>query len=171
MTTSIYLRPLRLEDALISYRWRNDPKVWTYTGKRPNIKITPEIEKNWLENTLKQPDQLRYAICIKQSDQYIGNVQLLDINNHKAELHIFIGDPTFWGKSIGSQATLEVLKLGFFKHMLTEIYLKVHPDNLVAQKIYKKAGFEISNQTAELLTMNLNKARFIELNSKESIES
>ena len=40
----IYIRPLRIEDALISYKWRNICEIWALTGSRPDIEITPELE-------------------------------------------------------------------------------------------------------------------------------
>jgi len=45
----VLIRPLQIEDASISWKWRNDPVVWKYTGSKPNIKVTEEIEKRWLE--------------------------------------------------------------------------------------------------------------------------
>lgn len=164
MSLSIYLRPLCIEDAQISCHWRNDPEIWKYTGQRPDVNITTEIETNWLKGTLNRKDQLRYAICIVGTDTYVGNVQLLDILNNKAELHIFIGDRAFWGKNIGYNATIQVLRLGFLKQMLSEIYLKVHTENKIAQKIYERAGFQASTSEKDLLSMKIDKARFVNLN-------
>lgn len=164
MSLEIYLRPLRIDDAQISFRWRNDPEIWTYTGTKPTTKITVEIESKWLQNTLDRKDQMRLAICIVGTDTYVGNVQLLDIANDRAELHIFIGDKTFWGKSVGYKATIEMLRLGFLKHKLSEIYLKVHPENKGAKKIYEKAGFEDTFSETDFHSMKIDKNRFIQIN-------
>ena len=35
MNNSIYLRPLVLDDAKISYKWRNTPEIWKYSRFDP----------------------------------------------------------------------------------------------------------------------------------------
>ena len=85
----ILIRPLKIEDAEISFKWRNDPEIWKYTGSRPTTEITKEIEFNWLKKSLKDQTKARFAILA--DDVYVGNVQLTDIIlNESAEFHIFI---------------------------------------------------------------------------------
>jgi hypothetical protein len=40
----ILIRPLRKNDADISFRWRNMTDVWEFTGNRPHTIITKEIK-------------------------------------------------------------------------------------------------------------------------------
>jgi len=139
----IYLRKLKIEDAFISYKWRNNPKIWNLTGKKPNKTITPEIELKWIKEVLSRKDEYRCAICIDKTDEYIGNVQLTNISNGKAEFHIFIGEERYWGKGIGTKATKEMIKIGFQLLNLNEIYLFVNKLNIAAIIAYLKAGFVI----------------------------
>ena len=137
----IHLRDLCIADSEISYVWRNDPAIWEYTGSKPKIYITPAIEKEWLTNALTNTDQKRFAICINDNEQYIGNVQLTEIQNHKAQFHIFIGEKNFWGKGIASEATRLMVNYGFEYLGLKEIYLYVNRLNVAAIKAYEKCGF------------------------------
>ena len=66
----IYLRPLKEENALISYKWRNDPEVWKLTGSKPDMLITPEIETSWIRKVLQDTTCRRFAIYIAESDEY-----------------------------------------------------------------------------------------------------
>ena len=141
-TLNIYLRPLREEDALTSYKWRNDPEVWKLTGSRPDIVVTPEIEKDWIRKVLQDPASRRFAICIAQNDTYIGNVQLTNITGEEAEFHIFIGEKKCWGKGVGYMATTELINIAKKQLPLKRIYLYVKPGNTAAIKIYEKAGFK-----------------------------
>lgn len=52
MNDEVYIRPLELKDALVSYKWRNNPRIWRLTGSRPNTFVTPEIETEWLKHVL-----------------------------------------------------------------------------------------------------------------------
>jgi len=153
----IYLRKLEINDALISYRWRNNPKIWALTGNRPDRVITPEIELDWIKKVLSRNNEYRCAICIEGTDEYIGNVQLTNINNGCAEFHIFIGEEKYWGKGIGTVATKQMIKIGFEKLELNEIYLFVHKLNIPAIKVYLNCGFVIEQSDGNQIKMVIRK--------------
>jgi RimJ/RimL family protein N-acetyltransferase len=137
----IYIRPLIEKDAYTSFKWRNKSKIWKLTGSSPNIKITPKIEFDWVRKVLNKKDEMRFAICIKEKNEYIGNVQLTKIKNYKAEFHIFIGEEKYWNKGIGSIATLLLIDYVKKNMNLNQIYLYVDKENIAAYKVYKKCGF------------------------------
>jgi len=64
----IFLRPLKVEDALTSYKWRNNPALWELTGSKPNRLITTEIETEWINKVLRRKDEIRFAICIDKTN-------------------------------------------------------------------------------------------------------
>lgn len=151
----IYLRDLVEKDALTSYKWRNNPNIWKFTGRKPDKVITPEIELEWIKEVLQRPHEKRYAICINGTDEYIGNVQLTNIDKGEAEFHIFIGEEKYWGKGIGTQATLELIKIAFNQLKLKKIYLFVNKKNIPAIKAYLNCGFIIESCTADQIKMEI----------------
>lgn len=157
----IYIRPLQTEDALISYKWRNNMKIWEFTGSRPNMEITSKIEKDWIKNVLNRKNEKRFSICVKDTNQYIGNVQLTSIKNKKAEFHVFIGETSMWGKGIGYQATKLILEYGFNEIGLNNIFLSVREDNKKAVKLYEKIGFVKVVNHLKMTKMSINKENFI----------
>lgn len=161
MNHSVYLRELYLSDAKISYKWRNNPLVWKYTGSRPSRIINEKIETDWLKNALKKPQDFRFAICLKENSQYIGNVQLINVNSNAADFHIFIGEPSFWGKGIGKEATILMLNFGFTHLDLNSINLEVHKENLAAYSVYKKIGFEENGIKNDFLKMTIEKDKML----------
>ncbi|WP_256010071.1 GNAT family N-acetyltransferase [Desertivirga xinjiangensis] len=142
MKYAVYIRPLVLCDSEVSYQWRNNPEVWKYTGARPDKVITPEIEREWLAACLARDDEYRFAICLKTTGQYIGNVQLIQVKNKNAQFHIFIGDQQYWGKGIGKQATALTLQHAFENLMLDSVTLSVNKENHAAIEIYRKMHFQ-----------------------------
>ena len=148
---NIYLRPLKEEDALTSYKWRNDTEVWQLTGSRPDMVVTSEIEKNWIRKVLRDPTSRRFAICIAESDEYIGNVQLTSITEEEAEFHIFIGEKKYWGKGIGYQATEKIIGFARKNMSLKSIYLYVKALNKAAIMIYEKVGFSFVDKEKMIL--------------------
>lgn len=151
----IYLRPLEISDALISYHWRNNSKIWEYTGKRPDVEITSEIEKAWLEKVLDESNSKRFAICLAETDIYIGNIQLTSILNDQAEFHIFIGDTRYWGQKIAQKATRLILAYAKNELGLKSVYLTVNKANKSAIRVYENVGFVFSDESGENMNIIL----------------
>ena len=129
MSYNVYIRPLREEDALTSYQWRNDPKIWRFTGSRPDRYITPEMEREWLVSALSRENEKRFAICLCEDDTYIGNVFFTDIKNGHALLHIFIGEMRFWGKNRAFESAWLALEQGFTRLGFQQVNLEMHKNN------------------------------------------
>ena len=151
MCNSIYIRPLRREDALTSYKWRNDPDIWLYTGRRPDRIITPEIELDWIDRVLKDTTSRRFAICLKEDGTYIGNVQLTDIEKETAKFHIFIGTKEYWGKGFATEATELLIRYAKENLMLKKLHLWVNPLNKAAVKVYLKCGFSAVDDSINMI--------------------
>lgn len=162
MKPTVYIRPLVLKDAKTSYRWRNDPDIWTYTESKPDRIISPEIEEEWLKGKLSKVGEIRFAICLEENDQYIGNIQLLDIDDDKATYHIFIGEKSFWGKGISQSATKLILTYAFSELNLEKVLLEVNPLNVPAWKAYQKIGFAAVGRNKEngFMKMTIGKNEF-----------
>jgi RimJ/RimL family protein N-acetyltransferase len=171
MNDSIYLRELYLSDAKTSFNWRNNPIIWKYTTFNSGKKITEKMELEWLKSALKKPNDHRFAICLKSNSQYIGNVQLTKVMSNTAEFHLFIGDPSFWGKGIGKQASILMLDFGFTHLDLDSIILEVHKENYAAQSVYKKIGFsEIgSNHDFSKMIIRKDEMSVFENNAAQNI--
>lgn len=141
MNPAVYIRPLVLDDAKTSYKWRNDADIWKYTEYRPDRHISPEMEEEWLKSKLTKINEKRFAICLEENDRYIGNVQLLEIEKGNASYHIFIGERDFWGKGISQKATKLILSYAFSELNLENVLLEVNPLNVAALTVYGKIGF------------------------------
>jgi len=152
----VHLRPLQEADADKSWHWRNDPRVWRFTGNRPTKLITPAIEREWLRNVLTRSDEIRFAICLGDKYEYVGNAQLTSITNADAEYHIFIGDINYHGKGIGSKTTELVIDYAKIKLGLMAIYLHVHSANTSAIRAYEKCGFILNDKLNNRLLYKLD---------------
>jgi len=144
----VLIIPLEEKHAETSWKWRNDQLIWEYTGNRPDIEISPEIEKQWIQNVLKDKASKRFAITV--DDIYVGNIQLTNITQHSGQYHAFIGEKEFWGKGISFIASQQVIRYAKNVLNLERIYLKVHPNHERAIKLYKKSGFRIISSEIEM---------------------
>ncbi|MDO7171355.1 GNAT family N-acetyltransferase [Mariniflexile sp. AS56] len=139
---AIYIRPLEEQDAYVSVKWRNNPEIWKFTGAKPDNLVTIEMELSWIKKVFERTNEKRFAICLSDSNQYIGNVQLTDIEGSEAQFHIFIGEAAFWNKGIGTTATKLILEYGFDVLKLSLIYLYVKEVHKAAVKAYQNSGFK-----------------------------
>lgn len=137
---NVTIRPLCVDDAKISYKWRNDPEVWKYTGSKPNTRITYEMERQWIENVLIDETSKRFAIIA--NNKYIGNVQITDIDSQRsAQAHIFIGDKEFWGNGIATKALKVLIDVVQNELTIKELYALVHPQNSASLYAFLNNGF------------------------------
>ena len=147
MNDEIYLRPLRVADAAISWRWRNDPSIWEYTGSRPDCVVTEEMEREWAARVISDSSRMNFAICRKSDDKYIGNVYIVGIHENSGELGIFIGESTARGCGYGLQA-LRLLKKVAKMRGLNKILIDVAKDNIPAIIVYLKSGARLLDSSS-----------------------
>jgi RimJ/RimL family protein N-acetyltransferase len=154
----VYIRPLSAKDSSVSFRWRNNPLIWKFTGKKPDKIVTVQDEFEWINNVLSNDDEFRFAICIDSTNEYIGNAYLTNYDeiDKKAELHIFIGEIEYWNKGIGFQVVRLLEKVGVDKLSLRQIYLFVNRENHAAVSLYRKCGFESVSTRENFIKMTKN---------------
>jgi len=140
----VYLRAFEIEDYKKSIKWRNDQNIWKSTGGNYFF-VSSEREKKWIENAIfNDKNNIRLAICLKENNKYIGNVNLVNIEwiNRQAEFSIFIGEKKEWRKGYATEATKLMVDFGFNQRNLNRIYLTVLENNKVAIHLYEEMGFK-----------------------------
>ena len=136
----VYLRPLTVEDAATSWRWRNDKDLWRFTGSRPDVHVTELVEKEWALKATTDETRLNYAICLSPSNRYIGNIYLVNIHDSCGELGVFIGEKNCQGKGYAQQALALLKEAAKRDKGITRIVIEVRPDNTAAMITYLKSG-------------------------------
>lgn len=140
-TTHKY-RFLKKTDISYFNKWINDEEVIRYSlTKFHKIKSKEEIE-NWFSTMLV--DDNCFSVGMENLDgELIGHVGIAGINtvDKNGEYFIFIGNKKSWGKGIASQATKDIVDLGFKVLGLHRILLTASSANKGALKAYRKAGF------------------------------
>lgn len=149
----VQIRKITIQDASISYIWRNDQEIWKTTGRNWNKKVTQNDELEWIKKVINDKSRLTFAICIGENQEYVGNVQLTDIDEIKGVFHIFIGNKNFWGKGIGKEATKLLLEYAEQNLSIKYIFLKVLKTNKKAYNIYKNAGFIFIKEVNQYIHM------------------
>lgn len=140
---AICLSPLDESCATKEYcSWLNDPDVNKYLETK---QATIAGIKKYIEEKNKNPNCLFLGIFSKKNQKHIGNVKLepIDFKERKAIFGILIGDKSYWGKGIGTEATVLLVNYAFNNLKLKEIGLGVLLQNKFAIRVYEKVGFKL----------------------------
>ena len=139
----VYLRALEPDDYKTSVRWRNDDEIWSMLGGRKYF-VSEAYEQKWVNDVVHGSKDVRLAVCDKETDMYIGNVYLTDIDyvNRTAVSHVLIGNHDYWGRGIATEAYSILLDYAFNELNLNRIEATVLDSNIASLKMHKKCGYE-----------------------------
>jgi RimJ/RimL family protein N-acetyltransferase len=136
----ITIRRFEREDIPKKIEWINNPE----NNQFLHYDIPLEIEKTqkWFDDNIARTD--RYDAVIVADGVPCGTIGLLNIDkkNCKAEYYIAMGETNLKGKGISTRASKLILDYGFYELGLNRIYLYTETDNIPAQKLFEKVGFQ-----------------------------
>lgn len=139
--TKTYLRILEETDLDRTLKWINDPDLMILMGVRgPRTAI---MQKKWFEELNLDSTKIVFAICLKESNEHIGNASLYSIDpiHRNAGLSIFIFDKAYHHQGYGMDAIILLLEYAFDYLNLHRIYCKTRSDYKEAMNLYRKLGF------------------------------
>lgn len=152
----IYLRPLQDLDAPIMLGNTTDEEIRYMTGTKSNF--TLEQIKAHINHINNDSSRYDFAICLKENDQMIGELSILDIegDDKKAGFRISMSSIELTGKGYGTEAIKIVLQFVFEELHLNRLQLEVFSHNLRGIRAYEKVGFVNEGVLRESLYYNGN---------------
>ena len=144
----VRLRRIERSDLPGFVAWLNDPEVRRHLALV--YPMSQVQEDAWFEEQLKaEPAAQPFAIEAQRERGGDGEwvllgaigLHLVDWRNRWAELGIFLGDKSRWGKGLGTEATRLLVRFAFDTLNLNRVFLRVYADNARAIRCYEKVGF------------------------------
>ena len=144
------LRELERKDIEIINSWRNDRALIANLGA-PFRFINADIDTAWYDNYLSSRNNTIRCSVVDEKDEIIALVSLTNIDrlNQTAVIHIMVGSEENCGKGIGTFAMSNMIKHAFYDMNLRRIELSVLEENIRAQRLYKKIGFQVEGMRRE----------------------
>ena len=142
VTKRIILRPLEIKDIDIIAEWRNNPEI--HKNFFSHKFIIKSNQENWYKSLLISKEKMLFTIVEREKKNTVGFVGFdhIDYKNQQAEYgNLLIGGNNTVRKGYATEATLILLKYGFYELNIHRIYLKVFEWNKLAIQFYKKCGF------------------------------
>lgn len=138
----LYLRPVLKDDIPFITAWINDPEITKFL--KVNVPMTPEDEMKWFESiSAKKPNDIVFAIVLKENDEMIGVMGLHHVNflDGLARTGSFIGVKDYWSKGYGTEAKMLVLEYAFNTLNLRKVCSAVYDFNGRSKKCLEKCGY------------------------------
>ena len=163
---NVSIRPLRENDALVSWKWRQDPDIFgpTVGGWYKNASLEKEME--WIRNVLTREDEMRFAILAE--GLYVGNVYLTSISPDSAEMGIFIGNKAYWHKGVGWNARLLAVKYAFEILKVKKVVSRIKSSNTKALSIAMGQGSVPLRREGNLVYLELSAEDFYSENNNSA---
>jgi RimJ/RimL family protein N-acetyltransferase len=146
----VRLRAYREDDLKNTVAWLNNPVVTRYLQNMRPWSIVEE--RAWLERVMRNEDPSSLTLVVETMDgEYVGAAGLMHIDgrNRSGEAGIVIGRPEDWGRGLGTEALLLLLRHAFEEMNLHRVMLRVYTFNERAIRSYKKIGFEEEGRLRE----------------------
>ena len=142
---TIYLRPVEPEDASLLVLWENNPDNWRVSGTEAPFSYHAIREYiNSIQN-FRESKELRLIICLKETHQPIGTLDLFDANfkHGRAHIGILIADELERGKGYAKEAIRSVIDYASESLDFYNLSANVLEDNLPSIKVFEDTGFEL----------------------------
>lgn len=141
---SIFLRAVEKDDATKLMLWENNPSHWKVTGTEVPFSFSTILEYIEQAQNIRSHGQLRLMICLNDTKEAIGTVDLyqVDFKHFRAAIGILIADKTLQQKGFAYETISIVENYALQFLALRNLYCSIHSDNISSLKLFEKAGFE-----------------------------
>lgn len=116
----------------------NNPDIAKMITKKVRI-FTYEQELEWIKEKLDE-NACIFSMIEKTTDEYIGNIEIMNINNNSGEIGICI-TASKQNKHYGTEAMKRIVEYGYSTLNLDCLELNVYSTNPRAIHCYEKVGF------------------------------
>lgn len=148
-TGDISIRPMKASDFDLVAKWLSDPRVFEFIHGKP--KDLTWVKKKYGPRIAKK-EKINSNI-IEYKNKPVGYIQYFDIKPYEKDyemenandiwaIDLWIGEPNFWDKGIGSKALKLIMEHIFKDKKAKKIIIDPHIDNSRAIHVYEKVGFK-----------------------------
>jgi len=138
------LRPLKQDDVSPSYvGWLSDNEVNQFMETR-HIEQTEQAIREFVDKQYSAQDTYLFGMFLKPSGQHIGNIKIGPVkSNHSvADISLFVGEKTCWGKGFASEAIRSVAEFGLKQLRLNKVSAVAYSVNQGSVRAFLNAGFK-----------------------------
>ena len=144
-TSRLLLRRFTIDDAKDMYEnWASDEKVTKFLtwNAHDSIDVTKFILNLWVKE-YENPNTIRFAITLKDSNEVIGAIDVVNYVNGNPEIGYCLSRK-HWNKGYMSEACNAFIKYLFDKGF-NKIVIEANVNNIASNKVISKCGFTFTH--------------------------
>ncbi|MEK9968857.1 MAG: GNAT family N-acetyltransferase [Ferrovibrio sp.] len=144
-TDHLLLRTLQMDDATDKYLgWLNDPEVNRYLETRWRPQTMDSI-RDFISSSLPRDNEHLFGMFMQADKRHIGNIKVGPRKPHQpyAEVSLFIGDKSAWGKGYATEAIAAVSNYAFNHMDVIKLGASAYSVNRGSIRAFCKAGYQI----------------------------
>jgi [ribosomal protein S5]-alanine N-acetyltransferase len=137
------------------YQWLDDLSLDLYT-ERSYFPNNPERMESYYSKAYKNDELILLGIFDNSTNEHIGNITFQNINwiNRNAIIAYLLGNASFAGKGIMTDAVLMMLYYGFNKLNFERIGSGVSELHNASKRVLEKSGMKIEGKLRNYLLRN-----------------
>ncbi len=141
---TIYLRAVEKDDLTRLMIWENNPKHWKVSGTEVPFSTHALLQYIEQAQHIRQHGQIRFMICLNDTNEPVGCIDLFDANfkHQRAAIGILIAEEGNRNHGYAGEALDLVLQYAEQIVALRNLYCSIHSDNPASIRLFEKAGFE-----------------------------
>jgi len=139
---NVLLRAVTIDDCNETYlNWLNETTINQYLETRWTTQSIESI-KDFVKSIRESDHSYLFAIIV--DGKHIGNIKIGPIHHHYqyADISYFIGEKSYWGKGIATDAIFLITDFGFKILKLNRIQAGAFADNIGSLKALEKNGYK-----------------------------
>lgn len=117
----------------------NDKEIQKFISKEERV-YSREDEVNWIKAKLEEKAYV-FSMISKEDGSYIGNVELMDVENSSAEVGLCI-TMSMQNKHYGTEALKRIIEYGFKELELNTLTAVIFSNNVKSLHNVEKLGFK-----------------------------
>jgi RimJ/RimL family protein N-acetyltransferase len=150
---AVRLRPALSSDAVILWRWRNDPQTRAASFSGGAVGLAEH--EQWLQDTLSRADRRLYVAHAEGRDVATAR---LDVQGTEAAVSLTVA-PEWRGRGIGTHVLRALVAEAFGAAGLRRLVARVKPDNAASRAAFERAGFSPAGGDDGALTLVCERPR------------
>ena len=144
-TERLLLRKFRLSDIPLAYKnWTSDDRVTEFLRwpTHPDVAETERVLRDWI-GKYETPDFYQWAIVLKEIDEPIGSIGVVDINEKLDIVHAgYCIGSKWWHQGITSEAFAAIIQFFFDEVGVNRLEAQHDPNNPHSGDVMKKCGLK-----------------------------